>query len=35
MSTHRPGVPHDAVLDSIRLTGDRVVLAVRERTDAA
>jgi alkanesulfonate monooxygenase SsuD/methylene tetrahydromethanopterin reductase-like flavin-dependent oxidoreductase (luciferase family) len=35
MSTHRPGVPHDAVLDSIRLTGDRVVPAVRERTDAA
>lgn len=33
MSTHRPGVPHEAVLDSIRLTGDRVIPAVRDRID--
>lgn len=31
MSTHRPGVPHEAVLESIRLTGDRVIPAVRDR----
>lgn len=35
MSTHRPGVPHDAVLESIRLTGDRVIPAVRDRIDTA
>ncbi|MFB6309978.1 MAG: LLM class flavin-dependent oxidoreductase [Salinirussus sp.] len=33
MSTHRPGVPHDAVLESIRLTGDRVRPAVHDRID--
>jgi len=31
MSTHRAGVGHEHVLESIRLTGDRVVPAVRER----
>jgi alkanesulfonate monooxygenase SsuD/methylene tetrahydromethanopterin reductase-like flavin-dependent oxidoreductase (luciferase family) len=34
MWTHRPGVPHEAVLDSIRLTGERVIPAVRDRIDA-
>lgn len=35
MSTHRAGVGHENVTESIRLTGDRVIPAVRDRVETS